>query len=282
MEKLIITAAITGGAHGKKENPNIPEQPAEQIQQTLECWRAGASMIHIHARDKNGQGSQDPEIYRQVKEGIRATGCDIIINFTTGGTQGMLAAERLLSTDAGPEVASLNMGTLQAGPFPDGTYYCASNPPNEVEWFAREMKKKGIKPEMEVYSPIMMQDVRMLIDKGVVDKPYLVNFVLGIPGQGSMYATWQNLTYCASLLPLDSKFTVCAVGGNQLPMTTMSILIGGHARVGMEDNIYYAKGEKAKSNAQLVERTARITRELQREIATPEEARKILGIKELN
>ena len=110
MEKLIITVAITGGAHGKKANPNLPEQPEEQIEQAIECWNAGASMIHIHARDKDGKGVQDPEVYRRVKEGIRARGCDVIINFTTGGTAGMTAAERIQSIEAEPELASLNAG----------------------------------------------------------------------------------------------------------------------------------------------------------------------------
>jgi 3-keto-5-aminohexanoate cleavage enzyme len=282
MEKLIITVALTGGGHGKKENPNLPEQPEEQIQQALECWRAGASMVHLHARDKNGKGVQDPAIYQQVKEGIREQGCDLIINFTTGGTAGMTPEERLKCVEAGPEMASLNMGTLQAGPLPDGTYYLANNPPNEVEWFAREMQKKGIKPELEVYSPIMLKDVNLLIKKGLIDKPYWVNFVLGVPGQGSMESTWQNLAYCASNLPPDSNFTVCAIATGQLPMTTLAIVMGGHVRVGMEDNIYYAKGELVKSNAQLVERTVRLAKELQREIATPDEARKIIGLKPLS
>ena len=123
MGKMIVTVAITGGGHGKAANPNLPEQPEEQIEQAIACWNAGASMVHIHARDKDGKGVQDPEIYRRVKEGIRARGCDVIINFTTGGTAGMTPAERLRSIDAGPEIASLNMGTLQAGPLPDGDLF---------------------------------------------------------------------------------------------------------------------------------------------------------------
>jgi 3-keto-5-aminohexanoate cleavage enzyme len=237
--------------------------------------------VHIHARDKEGKGSQDPEIYRSVKEGIRAQGCDIIIQFTTGGTAGMSAKERLGSIDAGPEMASYNMGTIQWGPLPDGTYYLSNNPPNELEWYAREMKEKGVKPECEVYSPIMMKDVNLMIEKGVIDKPYYINFVMGVPGQGTMEATWENLVYCISLLPPDSVFNVCALGPGQLHMTTLTMLMGGMSRVGLEDNIYYAKGELAKSNAQLVERTVRLAKELQRDIASPDEAREILGLKKL-
>jgi 3-keto-5-aminohexanoate cleavage enzyme len=282
MEKLIITAAITGGVHGKTANSNLPEQPEEQIEQTIEAWKAGASVVHIHARDKDGKGSQDPEIYRKVKEGIQKRGCDIVINFTTGGTAGMTPEERLRSTEAGPDIASLNMGTINWGPLPDGTYYLSNNPPNELEWYARTMRERGVKPELEVYSPSMMKDVYQLIKKGLLEKPCYINFVLGVPGQNTMEATWQNLVHCVSLLPLDSLFNVCALAVGQLPMTSLSILLGGMARVGMEDNIHYAKGQLVKSNAQLVERTVRIAKELQREIATPDEARRILGLKKLS
>ena len=281
MEKLIISVAITGGAHGKAANPNLPEQPEEQIEHAIESWKAGAAIVHVHARGKDGKGTQDPEIYGKVKEGIRKRGCDIVINFTTGGTIGMTHDERLRSLEAGPEVASLNMGTVCSGPLAKGTYILTHNPPNELERYARAMKERGIKPEAEVYSPIMMQEVNGLIKKGLLDKPYFINFVLGIPGQNLMEATWQNLTYCVSLLPPDSIFNVCALSTAQLPLTTMSIILGGMARVGMEDNIYYAKGQLVKSNAQLVERTVRIAKELQREIATPSEARQILGLKPL-
>jgi 3-keto-5-aminohexanoate cleavage enzyme len=146
-------------------------------------------------------------------------------------------------------------------------------------WYAEEMKKRNVKPEMEVYAPSMMKEVYMLIDKGLLEKPYYVNFVLGMPAQGAVDATRENLFFLMDLLPPDSIFNVCAIGRHQLPITTYSILSGGMARVGMEDNIYYARGELAKNNAQLVERTARIAKELQREIATPDEAREILGIK---
>jgi len=282
MEKLIITAAITGGVHGKEANPNLPEQPEEQIEQTIEAWKAGASIVHIHARDKEGKGSQDPEIYKRIREGIRQAGCDIIIQFTTGGSAGMSPKERLGSIEAGPEMASLNVGTLNWGPLPDGNYYLSNNPPNDLEWYAREMKEKGVKPELEVYSAIMMKDVYLLIKKGVLEKPYYINFVMGVPGQGTMEATWENLTHCISLLPPDSVFNCCSLGPGQLHMTTLSMLMGGMSRVGMEDNIYYAKGELAESNAQLVERTVRLAKDLQREIATPDEARQILGLKKLS
>ena len=279
MQKLIITVAITGGLHGKSANPNLPEQPEEQIQQIIDAWNAGASIVHVHARNQQGRSVQDVEIYKKVKEGIRSRGCDIVIQFTTGGGIGMSLEERLGSIEADPEMASLNMGNLNY-PITGGEgYFLFQNSPTELVWYVEKMKEKGIKPEMEVYSVSMMREVNMLIGKGLLEKPYYINFVMGMPAQGALEATRKNLFYLIDLLPPDSVFNVCAIGREQLPMTTYSILAGGMARVGMEDNIYYGKGEPAKSNAQLVERTVRIARELQREIATPSEARRILGLK---
>jgi 3-keto-5-aminohexanoate cleavage enzyme len=278
MGKLIITAAITGGLHGKSVAPGLPEQPEEQIEQTIAAWKAGASIVHIHARDKDGVSTQSKDVYRKVKEGVRDRGCDIIIQFTTGGGMGMTLEERLECIEAGPEMASLNMGSVNY-PLADGKYYLMQNTPSDLMWYAEEMKKRNVKPEMEVYAPSMMKEVYMLIDKGLLEKPYYVNFVLGMPAQGTVDATRENLFFLMDLLPPDSIFNVCAIGRHQLPITTYSILSGGMARVGMEDNVYYARGELVKNNAQLVERTARIAKELQREIATPDEAREILGIK---
>jgi 3-keto-5-aminohexanoate cleavage enzyme len=278
MKKLIITCAITGGLHGKSANPNIPEQPEEQIMQTIDAWNAGASIVHIHARDKDGRSVQDNEIYKKVKEGIRSRGCDIIIQFTTGGGIGMSLEERLSSIYAGPEMASLNMGNVNY-PMGGGEYALFTISPTDLIWYAEKMKEQGVKPEMEVYSPAMLKEVNMLIEKGLLEKPYYIDFVMGMPAQGTLEATRQNLFFMIDQLPPDSVFNVCAVGRHQAAMTTFSILEGGMARVGMEDNIYYTKGELVKSNAQLVERTVRIARELQREIATPDEARMILGLK---
>ena len=277
MEKLIITAAITGGLHGKSANPNLPEQPDEQIQQTIDAWNAGASIVHIHARNPKGESVQDPEIYRKVKEGIRAKGCDVIIQFTTGGGPHMSVKERIQSIEADPEMASLNMGNINY-PLPDGNNMLFINSPADLVWYAEEMKKRNIKPEMEVYAPTMLKEVHLLIEKGLLEKPYYINFVMGMPAQGTIEANRKNLIFMIDQLPSDSVFNVCSLGPSQLPMTTYAILEGGMARVGLEDNIYYRRGELAQSNAQLVERTARIARELQREIASPDEARTILGM----
>jgi 3-keto-5-aminohexanoate cleavage enzyme len=278
MEKLIITAAITGGMQGKGANPNLPEQPEEQAQHIYDAWNAGAAVAHVHARDKDGKSVQDVERYREIKEAVLAKGCDIILQFTTGGSPGMTLPERLQAIYADPEMCSLNMG-LTNYKLPNGEWSLYSINGDEIVWYAEEIKKKGIKPEMEVYAPHMLREVNMLIKKGLLEKPYYVNFVMGMPAQGTIEATRKNLFYQVDSLPPDCIYNVCALGPAQIPMTTFAILDGGMARVGLEDNIYYGKGRLAKSNAELVERTVRIANEIQRPIASPEEARKILGIK---
>jgi 3-keto-5-aminohexanoate cleavage enzyme len=178
---------------------------------------------------------------------------------------------------AEPEMASLNMGTLfrTIGPHA-GTMFANSRA--DIELVAKEMLKRHIKPEMEVYHHGMLREVNNLISNNLVEKPYYVNFVMGMAYQGAVEGTPENLFTLKQLLPADIMFNVCAIGPAQLPMTTLSMLLGGMVRVGMEDNIYYSRGVLAKSNAQLVERSARIAKELGVDIASPDEAREMLGI----
>ncbi len=178
-------------------------------------------------------------------------------------------------------MASLNMGTLmrQTGAFAGVPF---SNLTKDIEIWAAKMKELDIKPEMECYTPTMLRDVQNLIDKKLIEKPYYCNFVLGMKYQGAADATPEYLMFMKQMLPEETYFNVCAVGAAQLPITTMAMVIGGAARVGLEDNIYYNKGELAKSNAQLVARAVRIARELNLEPVSPDEARKILGVKKRN
>lgn len=277
MRKLIITVAQTGGFHGKEANPNLPEQPNEIAESAYDCYNEGAAIVHIHARDKNGKISSDPDIYREIHELIKAK-CNIILADTTGGGPGLTLDERLRSIEAGPEMALLNMGTMMrvSGPYA-GVPFMA--PRLEIERYAKEMLDRNIKPEMEVYSHSMYRDVNNLIQKGLVKKPYYINLVLGMINQGTVEATPEYLWSLREFLPADTIFNVTAVGSAQLTLTTLGMLLGGMVRVGMEDNIYYRKGELAKSNAQLVARTVRIALELGLEIATPNEAREILGLR---
>ena len=278
MEKLIITAALTGGMHGKQANPALPEQPGEIVDAAVECWNAGASIVHLHARDAVGRGVAEPDIFREINEGIRSR-CPLLIQDTTGDA-GIPVAQRILSLDTGPDMASLKMGTVVFFvPGPEGVEEVDFvNRRSEIEAFAVAMLERGIKPEMEVYSPAMFGEVENLIEKELVRQPYYVNFVMGVGGMGGYPGTPRNLNTMIDHLPEGAKFNVSGIGKAQLPMSAMAILTGGHARVGLEDNIYYSRGELASSNAQLVERVVRLAAELGREIASPEDARAILAI----
>lgn len=278
-DKVIITAAVSGALVTKAMNPAVPEQPDEIAQAAYECYNEGAAIVHIHARDKEGKPTGDPDIYREIHEKIRAK-CDIILQDSTGGGPNLSIEERVKCLEARPEMASLNMGTLLrvSGPYA-GTPF--SNSPSDIEAWAKRMQELGIKPEMEVYSHAMFRDVQNLIDKNLVSKPYYINLVLGMRYQGAVEATPKYLMSLIEFAPPDAIINVSAVGAAQLPLTTMAMVLGCCIRVGLEDNIYYRKGELAKSNAQLVARAVRIARELGKEPASPEEARRILGLKPL-
>ena len=276
MPKVIVTVAQTGGIQGKEANPNLPEQPDEIAHSAYECFNEEAAICHIHARDKKGLPSGDPEIFKEIHESIRDK-CNIIIQDSTGGGANLTIEERLRCIEAAPEMASLNMGSMlrTIGPLA-GTMW--GNPRTLIERYAQEMLESGIKPEMEVYHHGMLHEVDNLINRGLVKKPYYVNFVLGMPYQGAAAGTVQNLLTMIRLLPKDTIFNCSAVGQAQLPLTTLSALLGGMVRVGLEDNTYYSRGVLAESNAQLVARTVHIIRELGLEVASPDEAREILAL----
>lgn len=274
--KVIITVAQTGAITMKKQNPHVPEQPDEIAASALACYNEGAAIVHIHARDPQGENSPDIGIFKDIHQRIRAA-CPIVIQDSTGGGPNLTQMERINCLEAGPEMASLNMGSMMriSGPYKGVPW---SNMPEEIELFVGKMREKGIKPELEVYSHAMLREMQMLIDKGLIEKPYYVDLVLGMRYQGACDATPKILLSLIDMLPPDTIFNCAAVGTGQLPLTTLSMLMGGCVRVGLEDNIYYGKGKLA-TNAELVARTVRIARELGKEPATPDEAREILGLK---
>lgn len=279
MRKVIITVSLTGGVQTKANNPNLPEQPDEIARDTYNCFNEGAAIAHFHARDKEGKPSGDVEIFKEIHAAVKAK-CNIIIQDSTGGGPGLTFEQRLACLDAEPEMASLNMGSmLRTIGKTAGTTW--ANPRPELERFATEMLKRNIKAEMEIYHNGMLREMKNFIDKGLIQKPYYVNFVMGMAYQGAVEATWQNLTTLMHLLPPDTIFNCCAIGRAQIPITTLSVLLGGQARVGMEDNIYYSKGELAKSNAQMVAKSVKIIKEIGYEIASPDEAREIIGLKKV-
>ncbi|UCD80244.1 MAG: 3-keto-5-aminohexanoate cleavage protein [Desulfobacterales bacterium] len=293
MPPLIICVACNGGVQGKEYNENLPETADEIADSVYGAYQAGASMVHIHARDPNNLAScaRTTEVWHEVNQKVRERCPDIIINNTTGGGLDMTMEERLSCLDAMPEVASLNLTPDMSKfklkerkaplPHPHPAIDYDDCLPFSYKWvtrFASEMKKRNIKAELETYHSGGAWVIRDLIDQGLIDKPYWIQTVMGY--QTSSFPAVQNVVSLLSEFPKDSLWLCSGISIFQLPMTTLAILLGGHARVGMEDNIYYRRGEKLSSNAQVVERTVRIAHELNREIATPVQARKMLGLSE--
>lgn len=280
-DKIIICVSPTGNFHGKEANPSLPEQPEEIAEEVYRSWNEGAAMVHIHVRDKQGKSSNDPEIFKEVDRLIREKGCDIIIQHSTAPVLGESEEEGARSLEAGPEMASLMTG-LGAATFKGVTTVRLCTRPF-IEGLAKKMLDMGVKPELEVMDPTYMETIYILIEKGLLKKPYWVSFVMHMHklAQDHMRYTPKNFMHCIDLLPPDSIFNAIAIAEAQLPATTMSILLGGHVRVGFEDNIYYRRGELATSNVQLVARAARLSRELGRDPASPSEAREMLGIPQL-
>lgn len=278
-DKVIITVATTGGITRKHQNPNLPEQPDEIAKATYDCFNEGAAICHIHARDSEGLPTSSLYVWQEIRDKIKEKS-NIIINFTTGGGANLSLEERIQSLQAGPEIASLNMGTLMriSGPYNGKPWI---NTPTDIEAYAVKMKELGIKPEMEVFNHAMFRDVENLINKGLVDKPYLINLVMGMQFQGAVPGTPKYLVSLMEFVPDDAYVNISGIGSSQNPLTTIGMIMGAGVRVGMEDNIIYRKGEAVKSNAQLVARAVRIARELGKEPCSPEEARKILGLGQL-
>ncbi len=274
--KTIITVAQSGALTNKSHNPNLPEQPPEIADSAYACFNEGAAVCHIHARDRNGENTSDVTVFQDIHARIKSK-CNIIIQDSTGGGPNLTQDERIHCLQAEPEMASLNMGSLMrvAGPYKGIPW---SNMPHEIDYFLGEMAKRGIKPEMEVYSHAMLSEVHRLVAQGLVQKPYYINIVLGMKYQGAEPATPETLFSIVQKLPPGSIFNSTGVGSAQTGIAAMGMLLGGCARVGLEDNIFYKKGELAQSNAQLVARVVRIARELGLEPATPDEARLYLGL----
>lgn len=273
MEKLIITAAICGAEVTKENNPNIPYTVGEIGKEAESAYNAGASIIHLHVREDNGTPTQNKERFRVCIEEIKTRCPDIIVMPSTGGAVGMSNEERLqpIYLETSPEIASLDCGTMNFGG--DEIFI---NTENTIIYFAKEMNKRGIKYELECFDKGMVDTTLHLYSKGYIKGPMHFNFMLGV--KGGINASVRDLTFLVQSIPEDSTFSVGAIGRFEFPMITVAMITGGHIRVGFEDNIYLSKGILAKSNGELVEKAVRIAKEIGREIASPSEARKILGL----
>lgn len=277
---VIITCALTGGIHGKEANEHLPEQPDEIVAQGVDAWRAGASILHVHARQPDGSSTQDPaifgEIHRRLCEQTTA-----IVQLTTGGNPKIPVRERMQTVLLDPEMCSLNMGLLNF--FVHGEELFFPNHRSDIVTFANEMLARGVKPELEIYSSSMLDEVAHVLAHDLLEPPYVLNFVLNTPTQGGEAGTARNLVELvrrAHELDCDAtdlRINVSSMGRTQLPITTIALAMGLNVRVGMEDNVWLRRGVPVRDNAQLVERTVRMAQELGRRPASADEARELLG-----
>ena len=282
MSKLIITAAVTGGEPVSREmTPYVPCSPEEIVEETVRCWEAGASIVHLHAKEPGtGKPAPDPNPLLKQYIGMIRDRCDIIINVTTGGGR-RATAEKLDEMIRercwlGQEMSSMNMGSINSWVRPHSGTFMNQIP--TIERWAGYMREAGVKPELEIYYTGMINAAKMLAENGVFELPLHVQFVM--IGSTGISPTPKALLYCLDQIPDGWTWSVCAMGRHELPMGAVAMTLGGHVRVGFEDNIYLRRGELAKSNAQLVERIVTIAEALNMEVATPKEARRILSLKE--
>jgi 3-keto-5-aminohexanoate cleavage enzyme len=250
-------------------NPHVPLTPEEIAAAAVRCREAGASLVHIHARDADGKPTLDPDVFERTHHLISER-TDLVVQISTGGRAGTDPEARAAAVRRiRPEMASLTTGSMN---FPNQVY---ANGFEVIEHLAQAMVEAGTKPEMEIFEPGMIANALMLVDKGLATPPLHFDFVLG--SRGSLPATPKNLVFLSESIPAGSTWTVAGIGRWQLPMAVLAVVMGGHVRVGLEDNLLYRKGEPA-TNEQLVARVARIAAEVGRPLATPDEARTILGL----
>lgn len=271
MEKLIISAAICGAEVTKEQNPAVPYTVEEIVREAKSAYDAGAAVVHLHVREDDGTPTQSKDRFQVCVDAIREVCPDVIIQPSTGGAVGMTDLERLQSTDIvpTPEFATLDCGTCNFGG--DEIFI---NTDNTIFNFAKIMKERGIKPELEVFDKGMI-DIALKADKkGLLVHPLHFDFVLGV----QMSATIRDLVFMAESLPADSTWTATGLGKNAWHIAAATISLGGHVRVGFEDNLYMEKGVLAKSNGEMVAKAVSIAKLLGREIATPAEAREILSL----
>jgi len=272
MDKLIITACICGAEVTKEHNPTVPYTVEEIAREAKSAYAAGASIIHLHVREDDGTPTQSAERFKLCIDAILKDCPDVIIQPSTGGAVGMTNDERLQPITLNPEMATLDCGTCNFGG--DDIFV---NTENMIIDFAQKMTARGIKPEIECFDKGMIDTALRLNRKGIIPSPMHFDFVLGVNGGISSDA--RSLTFMVDSVPPGNTWTAAGIGKAQFPIAAMAIIMGGHVRVGYEDNVFLEKGVLAKSNGQLVEKAVRIAKELGRPIATPKEARKILNIK---
>jgi len=269
-EKVIVTAAVVGAEVTRAQNPAVPYTPAEIAAAAVAAGRAGAAAVHLHARWPDGRASQEAVHFREIVDRIRDAGSRVVIQCSTGGAVGMSVDERLGSLVDGAEMGTLNLGTMNFG---DEIF---ANARPDIVRIAGRLREKRLVPECEVYDAGMLETLRWLLEKGHLAAPYHVQLVLGVPG--GMGASERNVRFLLEGLPEPTHWSVAGVGRFQLPMAELALRLGGHVRVGLEDNLFVSKGVLAKGSDELVAIAVDLAAKAGREPATPDEARRILGI----
>ena len=269
--KMIITCALTGAETTKAQAPALPVTPEELAAAAHEACLAGASIVHVHARNNDGSPTADIKVFKAAMDLIRKK-CDVVIEFTTGGAVGMTPEERIAPVSLKPDMASLDCGTVNFG----NDYIINTLP--IMRQFASEMNKHGVRPTLECFDVSHVQSSHILIKEGLIKPPYHYGFVMNVPA--ALNLSVKTLSYMIDQMPPESYFTVMGIGRGHLPGICGAIASGGFIRVGFEDNIYYSKGRLARSNAEFVERAVRISKEADLEIATPGDVRKMFALKE--
>ncbi|MCZ9355222.1 3-keto-5-aminohexanoate cleavage protein [Streptomyces mutabilis] len=290
-ENVIITCALTGAGDTVRKSPHVPVTPEQIARNAVEAAAAGAAVVHIHVRDpQTGEPSRDPKLYREVVERVKETGTDVVINLTAGmggdlvidpddplthlpGTDLVSGLERLPHVeDLLPDICTLDCGSLNFG---DGSTLYVSTP-DMLRTGARHIQELGVRPELEIFDTGQLWFAKRLLAEGLLDDPTVFQLCMGIPwGAPADPGVLQSMV---NMLPDGARWASFALGRMQMPWVAQSILLGGHVRVGLEDNLYLGKGNKA-TNAQLIERAVTITESIGARVATPDEARATLGLK---
>lgn len=268
-DKLLVVVAPCIPPYMARDHPGLDLSPEGIADEVVRAYDAGANVAHLHVWDEAGRPTTDLAAFRRTLRRIRER-CDILIEGSTGGVNELSPAERSVSLQCEIEMASLNPGSIN---YDQGVYV---NAPSDVAYWAQEMQRRGIKPDVAIFDVAMIANTMALVARGWIEEPVLFSFVLG--QAGALPATARNLIYLVETIPAGSPWCAAGHGGHDLRTSVMAMAMGGHARAGYEDNPYYRPGERAASNAQLIERLVRIGRELGREPAAPDEARAMLGL----
>jgi len=269
-EPLVITAAICGAEVTREMSPVVPYTASELAEEARRCFKEGARVIHLHVRRPDGTPTQDGDVFREAMDAIRKQAPEAVIQVSTGGAVGMSVEERTQPLDLDPEFCTLSTGTVNFG---DDVFV---NTFPMIEAIARKARERGVRMEMEIFDAGFVDNVNLLIKKGVLAAPLHFDFVLGVPG--GMTGTTDRLDFLLSTIPQGSTWMVAGVGRFELPLAREAIARGGHVRVGLEDNLFISKGVLAKGSWELVREAVRYAREAGRPIATPAQARDILKI----